>query len=762
MAQSGSTTFGSSRRLLKNLRELMVEESDTQTRLDHMVTNIATEMDADVCSIYLRRNDGSMELCATEGLLPEAVHNTRMKSGEGLVGFVADEAEPISLSDAPRHKRFSYRPETGEDPYLSFLGVPMLKGGRVIGVLVVQNRDSKIYPDVDVETLQTIATVFAEIVSTDDLSDSLDEFDIKPRQAQILSGKTFSSGLVKGFAVLHAPEVAATRLLADNPEEEEARLTLALHEMRDGLSALLSGQTPSLGTIPLEVLEMFSLLSHDRGWEHRLLEGVRAGLTAEASIEQVRSEHRARMATAKDSYIRDRLHDLEELDNRLLRHLAGTNTLADLGKDAVLVARDIGPAELLEYANADLKAVLLEEGSNTSHAAIIARAMGLPMIGRIKGLVSQVANKDSVIVDGQASYIYLRYDPLVAEAFENRLKDESLQKARLEALRDVPCKTTDGEKIGLYINAGLAHDMEQLAKTGADGIGLFRTEFQFMIANALPRVDAQTSFYNTIMDCSQDKPVTFRTLDLGGDKVARFMKGFKEENPAMGWRALRMGLDRRAVLAYQLRAVLRATEGRNLRIMFPLVSVVSEFLAARKVLYEEIEWAKKRGRMPPAKIEVGAMIEAPSIAWDVAELAKHADFLSIGTNDLMQFFFAADRGSVNLNDRYDLLSVPALGFLKFIRDKVKDIPLSICGEHAGLPLEVMALIGLGYRNFSMAPTSIVNVKELALKVSATELEGFVTSLLDENTSRDKNIRNELRKFAAAKNLYNPQLLAENS
>jgi phosphotransferase system enzyme I (PtsP) len=748
MAQSGSTTFGSSRRLLKSLRELMVEETDTQTRLDHMVTQIANEMVADVCSIYLRRNDGTMELCATEGLSRQAVHNTRMKQGEGLVGLVAEGAEPIGLSDAPNHKRFSYRPETGEDPYQSFLGVPMLKGGRLIGVLVVQNRAAKTYPEDDVETLQTIATVFAEIVTTNDLSDSLDDFDIKPRQAQNLAGKTFSNGLVKGYAVLHAPEVAATRLLADNLEEEEARLNTSLRELRNGLEQLLSGQTTSLGAVPLEVLEMFLLLSRDRGWEHRLLEGVRAGLTAEAAVEQVRSEHRARMASVKDSYLRDRLHDLEELDNRLLRHLSGTNIMQSLGEDAILVARDIGPAELLEYANCDLKAVLLEEGSNSSHSAIIARAMGLPMIGQINGLVSQVANKDPIIVDGQAANIYLRYDPMVAEAFESRLEADTIEKQRIGALKDVPNITANGEKIGLYINAGLTHDMEQLGKTGADGIGLFRTEFQFMVANSLPRVDAQTRFYKNIIDNSRDLPVTFRTLDLGGDKIARFMKGFKEENPAMGWRALRLGLDRRAVLAYQLRAILRATEGKHLRIMFPLVSTVDEFLLARNMLLEEMDWAKKQGRTPPSKTEIGAMIEAPSIAWDVARIAKTCDFLSIGTNDLMQFFFAADRGSNHVNDRYDILSRPAISFLKYIKDNANGATLSVCGEHAGRLIEVLALIGLGYRNFSMAPTAIGIIKELILKIDTNKVQEFVTNYIeDENNIENFDLRNAITNFA---------------
>lgn len=723
----------------------MASVDDAQARMNYMVSQIATEMVADVCSIYLRRNDGFMELCATEGLKPEAVHNTRLKPSEGLVGLVADGVEPISLADAPSHKRFSYRPETGEDPYQSFLGVPMLKGGRLIGVLVVQNRASKSYPEDDIETLQTIATVLAEIVSASEVMDGLQGFDIKPNLPETLVGKTYAKGLAFGRALLHAPEVAATRLLSDDPEEEEKRLLTSLKELRAGLELLMASENQTLGAVPLEVLEMIFLLSQDRGWEKRLIEGVRAGLTAEAAVEQVRSEHRARMANAKDTYIRDRLHDLEELDNRLLRHLSGANHAhANFEGDAILVARDIGPAELLEYSGVKLRAVLLEEGSSSSHAAIIARAMGLPMIGQIRGLLSRVEADDPIIIDGASQSAYLRYDPMVFEAFNTKFLAQTAEKERVKGLKDIESITTDGKKINLYMNAGLVQDLDHLDESGAQGIGLFRTEFQFMVSNSLPRVDAQTALYTEIFKNAGGKPITFRTLDLGGDKIARFMSGDKEENPAMGWRALRLGLDRRSILSYQLRALLRAAEDKHLRVMFPLVSVTSEFDQAKSILLQEIDWAKKMGRKPPSKLEIGTMIEAPSIAWSVGEIAKKADFLSIGTNDLMQFFFAADRGSAKVNDRYDILSKPALSFLKYIKDNSGDTPISICGEHAGRTLESLALIGLGFDILSMPPTSLGAMKEVILQTNFAQLREMMLQLLNQEQPK---IREELSNFA---------------
>lgn len=747
MGLSSSGAMGSSRRLLRSLRELMADEGDTQARLDHMVSQIAGEMVADVCSIYLRRNDGSMELCATEGLSRDAVHRTRMKKSEGLVGLVAETLEPLSLSDAPHHERFSYRPETGEDPYQSFLGVPMLRAGRLIGVLVVQNRNQKKYPEDDIDTLQIIATVLGEIVSATELSTQLPEFELKPSLPETLLGRPFAKGLARGIAVLHAPEVAATKLLADDPEAEEVRLKEGLSNLRNGLDKLLTGEADTLGAVSLEVLEMIALLSQDRNWEKRLLEGVRAGLTAEASVEQVRSEHRARMMAAKDQYLRDRLHDLEELDNRLLRHLSGTSLLTqDIPEEAILVARDIGPAELLEYSHSDLKAILLEEGSSSGHAAIIARAMGIPMLGQIRGLLARIEAQDKIIVDTNAASAYLRYDPMVLEAFETRFAAQSREKARVSALRNIENITRDGKKINLLMNAGLVLDLEHLEESGAEGVGLFRTEFQFMVSNKLPRVDAQTALYSKIIDSAGEKPVTFRTLDLGGDKIARFMQGEKEENPAMGWRALRLGLDKKAVLIYQIRALLRATEDKHLRVMFPLVSVVEEFEAAKKVLFEEIEWAKKQGRKPPKKLEIGAMVEAPSIAWSVSEIANRADFLSVGTNDLMQFFFASDRGASKLNERYDILSKPALSFLKFVKENSNSTPISVCGEHAGRPLEAMALIGIGFDTLSMPPTGLGAVKEMLLALDVKKLSDFINELLQKPNA---NIRKELGEFAAS-------------
>jgi phosphotransferase system, enzyme I, PtsP len=470
------------------------------------------------------------------------------------------------------------------------------------------------------------------------------------------------------------------------------------------------------------------LLSQDRSWERRLRDGVRNGLTAEASVEQVRSDHRARMSNAKDGYLRERLHDLEELDNRLLRHLHGADQ-ERAPDNSVLVARDIGPAELLEYGRGKIKAILLEEGSPSSHAAIVAKAMGVPMIGQVANLLSRVESGDQVIVDAGSAQVYLRPDPLVTAALKSRFAAQSAEQEAFAAAKDAPTTTLDGVHVELLLNAGLSFDLEQLSVTGAAGVGLYRTEFQFMVADSLPRLDAQTALYTEALDIADGKPVTFRTLDLGGDKVASYMPTEREENPAMGWRAVRMGLDRPGLSRYQLRALVRAAEGRLLRVMFPLVSTLDEFRRARDLLDKEVSWARSNGRAGPSKVQTGVMIEAPSLAWAVHSVALEADFLSIGTNDLMQFFFAADRGTAKVADRYDILSGPALSFLKYIRDGAGNTPISVCGEHAGRPLESMAILGLGFRHLSMPAAGIGPVKRMLKSLNLGHLATEMTHML---------------------------------
>ncbi|HYE42589.1 MAG TPA: phosphoenolpyruvate--protein phosphotransferase [Caulobacteraceae bacterium] len=744
---------GGPRSLLRQIREAMAGGGPAQARLDMTVQIIARSMVAEVCSIYLRRETGELELFATQGLNPEAVHQTRLKPGEGLVGEVARSAAPLNLSDAPVHPSFSYRPETGEDPFHAFLGVPLLRGGRTIGVLVVQNRAARVYTEEEVEDLQIIAMVLAELVAGGELLGSVElrDVEIAPHRPERLKGTRFADGLALGVAVLHEAPVAPERILTDDPEAELARLLAAIEALRADIDRMLEG-AKGFGGAPYEVLETYRMFAHDRGWNRSLEEAVRSGLSAEAAVERVRNEHRARFAQARDPYIRERMHDLEDLANRLLRMLAGEKPgERDLPDNAILIARNLGPAELLEYPREKIRGLLLEEGSAASHAAIVARALQIPCVGRIPGLRDRLSEGDAVFVDGEGAEAFLRPRPAAIEGFVSRMAMRAQTRVEFGKLRETPAVTRDGQRVSLLMNAGLAVDLDNLDETGAEGIGLFRTEFQFMVSEDLPRLDRQTELYRRVLDAAGDRPVTFRTLDLGGDKVLPYLEIEREENPALGWRAVRMGLDRPALLRLQLRALLAAAHGRELRVMFPLIATVDEFRAARELVDVECEWARRRARPLPALLRVGAMIEAPSLLWHLDALLPLTDFVSVGTNDLFQYTFAADRTNPRVSDRYDPLSPPALRCLAAIQSACQETgtPVSVCGELAGKPLEALALIALGFTRLSLPPAGIGPVKRMILSCDAAAARKGVQNLLNSSSG---SVRSELESLARKLNV----------
>ena len=615
-------------------------------------------------------------------------------------------------------------------------------------MLVVQNRTERIYSDEEVEDLQIIAMVLSELVGAGDLlnQDELKDVEIAPHRPERLKGARFSEGLAYGVAVLHEQPVAPEEMFSDDALAEDARLKTAIAALQRQIDSMLEGDRGLVGQ-SYEVLETYRLFAHDRGWNRGLEEAVRSGLTAEAAVERVRSEHRARLGQARDPYLRERLHDLEDLNDRLLRHLdGGVAVNRDLPENAILIARNLGPADLLEYDRTRLMGILLEEGSNASHAAIVAKALDIPCVGRLPGLRDRVNAGDPVIVDAETGEAYLRPRPDVVQAIQSRMQVRAQRKAQFAKLRDTPAFTKDGAKITLLMNAGLAIDMESLPDTGAEGIGLFRTEFQFMVADELPRLEAQTALYSRVLDAAGDLPVTFRTLDLGGDKLVPYMEQAREDNPALGWRAVRMGLDRPALLRMQLRALIRAARGRPLRIMFPMVATVDEFRTARGFVDTEVAWAERRGRPVPERLDVGAMIEAPSLLWHLDALLPMTDFVSVGTNDLMQYLFAADRGNPLVSDRYDPLSPPALRALKTIQVACADsgTPVSICGEIAGRPLEAFALTALGFDRLSMPPAGIGPVKQMVLSCDREAAGRGVETLLKGGGG---SVRNEIETLA---------------
>jgi len=749
--------LGGPRVLLRRLREVMAEKVSAQERLDKIVVLIAANMVAEVCSVYVLRVDGTLELYATEGLKREAVHQTVLRSDEGLVGLVASEANPVNLSEAQNHPAFSYRPETGEEIYHSFLGVPVLRAGNTLGVLVVQNRARRTYTEEEEEALQTTAMVLAEMIASGELS-AIAKPGLEPaaRRPLHLTGIGLNEGIALGHVVLHEPRVVITNFIADDVPKELKRLEAAVETMRSDLDVLLERGEVADGGEHRDVLEAYRMFAYDRGWVHRLEEAVATGLTAEAAVERVQSDTRARMLRATDPYLRERLHDLDELANRLMHQLLRTDYAPArdrLPENAVLVARSMGPAALLEYDRKRLRGLVLEEGGPNSHVAIVARALGIPAVGEIENATGLADPGDAIILDGANGDVHVRPSPDMEAAYIERVRLRARRQLQYLALRDKPCVTKDGEKISLMINAGLAVDLPHIEETGAAGIGLFRTELQFMVAASFPRTAEQFALYRAVLDAAGDKPVTFRTLDIGGDKVLPYMRNVEEENPALGWRAIRLGLDRPGLLRSQVRALLRAAGGRDLRLMFPMIATVEEFDEAKALVERELTHLRRHSHKLPDQVEIGTMVEVPSLLYQLDELLDRVDFLSVGSNDLVQFFYAADRGNARVADRFDPLSAPMLRALRTIAEKGRqhDKPVTLCGELASQPIGALALTAIGYRSFSLTPTAVGPVKAMLLELDARKVAALAVPLIDSPVA-SVSIRERLKAFAAEQGL----------
>ena len=743
---------GGPRLLLRRLREVMAEPVSAQARLDKIVVLIASNMVAEVCSVYVLRADATLELFATEGLNREAVHLTTMRSGEGLVGLIAQRAEPLALSEAQAHPAFSYKPETGEEIYHSFLGVPILRGGNTLGVLVVQNRASRTYSEEEVEALQVTSMLLAEMIASGELQSIVRPGDdIALHRPLALTGTAISDGIGLGHVVLHEPRVVVKQLVAENVSGEMRRLDAAIEDMRENLNRLIE-QGDILGTGEhRDVLEAMRMVANDRGWMRRLREAIATGLTAEAAVESVQNDARAKLQRSTDPYMRDRLHDLDDLANRLLHKLTGQSFVVDrasMPDNAILVARTMGPAVLLEYERARLRGLVLEEGGPSSHVAIVARALGIPAVGEVANITDLVETGDAIIVDGTSGDVRVRPQSDVENAYAEKARLRARRQEQYQKLRDVPAVTRDGIEIKLHMNAGLLVDLPHVAETGAASIGLFRTELQFMLAARFPRMREQFNLYRTVLEAVPDRPVTFRTLDIGSDKVLPYMEKMEEENPALGWRAIRIGLDRPALLRLQLRALLRAAVGRHLRIMFPMVACCAEFDAAKGIVAREVAYLKKHGYATPSALELGVMIEVPSLLFELDAICAKADFLSVGSNDLMQYLFAADRDNKRVADRFDVLSPPALRALATIAGAghAAGKPVTLCGEMGGKPLEALALAAIGYRSLSMSPASIGPVKATLIAADLAETEAFLTPLVGAHDGMP-SLRAHLRDYA---------------
>ena len=738
--------------LLKHLREVMAEALEAQEQLDKIVMHIAANMVADVCSVYVLRSDDNLELYASVGLNPDAVHEVSLKVGQGLVGTIAANARSLNLEDAQKHPAFAYLPETGEEVFNSFMGVPILRAGRALGVLVVQNKEGRIFGDVEIEALETTAMVIAELIAAGQLAGlGKQGSGLDLTRPLMLTGVPLAEGIGFGKVVLHEPRVVVTDLFNEDAQGEIERLGAALGKLRISIDGLLQRGEVTKDGEHREVLEAYRMFANDRGWIRRMEEAISNGLTAEASVEKVQSDNRARMARQSDPYLREHLHDLDDLANRLLRELMGKPhgpMDENITGDFVIVARNMGAAELLDYAGKNLRGLVLEEAAPTSHVVIVARALGIAVVGQLSDVISISESNDTIIVDGESGDVHIRPTEEVEVSYAEKVELLVRQQALYENMKNEPSLTKDGVAIDLLMNAGLLMDLPQLENVNAAGIGLFRTELQFMVAASFPRPGEQEELYRSVIKAANGKPVTFRTLDVGGDKVLPYLRSVHEENPALGWRAIRLSLDRPGLIRTQVKALLKAADGGSLKIMLPMVTEVREITRAKEIIDHEVELLKRFGHEMPTELKLGVMIEVPSLLWQLDELMAEVDFVSIGSNDLFQFIMASDRGNAKISNRFSPLSRPFLRALHQIALKADEheTEFSLCGEIAGQPLAAMALVALGYRAISMSPASLGPVKAMILNLDKSKLEPLLLDALAK-PSNDYTIVELLEDFA---------------
>ncbi|MDE0588737.1 phosphoenolpyruvate--protein phosphotransferase [Halocynthiibacter sp. C4] len=721
------STESESRKLLGRLREALAEDSEGQERLDHITHLIADSMATEVCSIYLFRDDETLELCATEGLKAEAVHQTRMRLGEGLVGRVAKSGSVVNSADAPKERGFRYMPETGEEMYSSFLGVPIQRLGDALGVLVVQSRTAREFSEDEVYALEVVAMVLAEMAELGAFIGEGAALSARHQHPVMIRGGVGQEGTAEGHVFLHEPRVVVTNPIADDPHAERERLHEAVDTLRMSVDEMLAGAMTG-DTEQVKVLEAYRMFANSKGWMRRMEEDIARGLSAEAAVEKEQSKARARMSQVPDAYLRERLHDLDDLSNRLLRILTGQgkDTGAEMPSDPVLVARNIGPGELLEYGRS-LKGIILEEGSVGSHAAIVARALAIPLVINADRIITEALNGDHVLVDGEQGIVHLRPEDSIKTAFRDKIAMQTTAAEKYSSIRELPAITKDGTEIRLSMNAGLMADLPSLESSGANGVGLFRTELQFLIRNQMPKRGELVALYQRVLAAADGQKVVFRTLDIGSDKVLPYMKPQEEPNPAMGWRAIRLGLDKPGVMRMQLQAFIRACAGRPLSVMFPFVAQFDEYRVARALLEKELENEARLGHILPESVEIGAMLETPSLAYAPTQFFESCDFISIGGNDLKQFFFAADRENERVRKRYDSLNVSFLSFIEQIVERCEstNTPVSFCGEDAGRPLEALCFAAMGLRTLSMRPASIGPIKSMLRSINLAEAKSVI-------------------------------------
>ncbi len=747
-----------SRNILSDLRDIMTSLDDDADKLQQIVDKIATRLDISVCSVYALRAGEVLELYATHGLSEEAIHLTRLRIGEGLVGLVAASKQVQNIGNIKEHPEFAFRPETHEEDYNSFLGIPLLRRGNLLAVLVIQSEQTDEFSANIVELMNNIAMFLNEFLVASKLINRDELLSVQGLHSGpvVLKGASLHNGVALGKAFVHRPAFSITEFVCTDSALAHQMLNEALEKMHHDLDEMLESQQKIENdvyndNVHVEILETYNQIARDKGWIKRIHSAIDEGLSAIAAIRKVTKGIKAQLLSAQDPYLQERAMDFEDLSQRLTYYLmpdVNKTQYKEPQENFILFAKSIGPARLFDFNLKHLKGLVLAEATKSAHVTIVAKSLNIPVLSLNYDSFFKVETGDDICLDCIHHTLVMRADDTLKEHYRAVIHSREQLAQNFVPLSFRPAITLDNERVYLKANVGLRIDMEHYQRIEPDGVGLFRTEVPFMLRSNLPDINLQTEIYRDILDASLKRNVVFRTLDVGSDKVLPWRSVMEEENPAMGWRAARVSNDIPSLLRHQLRAFILAAQDRPLYVMFPMISDMDEWHFCNAILQAELKKHQQKGLAMPSDVKVGIMFEVPALMLQLDEMLKAVDFISIGSNDLTQFTFAMDRGSPVVGDRYDSISPIMLRFyLKILqRAKEYDVPVTLCGEISSDPVAALALIAIGFRELSMAPLGIPMVRDAICSVDLHALSQWIhPNLHNSNQAKFRiNLKNWLQ------------------
>jgi len=744
--------------MLDTLRRLVQEVNDARNleqALSIIVSRIKSILQADVCSIYLYDpKEDDYVLRATNGLRDSVIGKVRLKSGQGLVGLVAKRAEPINLADASTHPHYRYFPESGEEAFHAFLGVPTIHRREVVGVLVVQSKHNKAYDENGETLLITIAAQLAGAIAHADASGELENIDTANRvDSKAFRGQPGAPGITMGHAVLMYP-FADIHAIPDrkitNVTAEIIALNSAITQVKKDISSMKQSLSEKLSHEELSLFDVFNLMLDSESFTGIMRNRIEEGNWAPGALRETVIEHERIFSEMDDSYLRERIDDIRDLGHRLLKYLQQDEQIdRTYTKQTILVGEEITAGMLAEIPLEFLAGVISVRGSSTSHVAILARAMGIPTVMGTTDLPIGLIDGNQVIVDGYSGRVYVNPNTVIITEYQRLIDEEAELREELTGINEFPAETVDGTHIPLYVNTGLLADLSPTRGSGAEGIGLYRTEFPFMMRTRFPGEAEQSKIYRTVLEECTPFPVVLRTLDVGGDKALPYFP-IEEDNPFLGWRGIRITLDHPEIFLVQIRAMMRASTGLdNLSILLPMISDVSELIDALALIHQAYAELLEEG-LNVVMPKVGVMIEVPSAVYQAGSLARRVDFLSIGTNDLTQYLLAVDRNNPRVASLYDSLHPAVIRAMLQVVDsaRVHGKPVSVCGEMAGDPAAVILLVGMGIHSLSMSVASLSRVKWVVRNITCEHAEEILSEVLTmDNVRQIRQFLNDKLEFA---------------